>query len=302
LTPELTANGNPDWIESSDLGSAIELCEKFNRGKLYEIFGEYAELSSKALEERGARCWLCYEGDKLSGFALLRHVELGMAGFNVLEEMWAPFDGLFGDTLQMTAMDRRRIQAFKSKVMRRAGEPLLMRGSIENHFAHGVARGLSLAWFNGLVLGERKLQEKQGKLKVPSGYDIRGFIPGDELFFSKLHLEVYSEEFSSKVFRSWATADHCRCTVATHSGNPVGFIIAEKRPYKSIGDFYLAVSPSHHRRGVGGALLDAAIYASYEMGIRRMIADYRTMNGATHALYEGRDFKPVRVYNYFRIR
>jgi len=298
LTLKLTANKNPDWIESSDLGLAIELCEKFNRGKLYEIFGEYAGLSSRVLVEKGAKCWLCHEDNKLSGFALLRH----LAGFNVLEEMWAPFDGLFGDTLQMTAMDRRRIQAFKSQVMRCAGEPLLMRGPIENHFAHGVARGLGLAWFNGLVLGERRLRERQGRLSNPPGCDIRGVIPGDELFFSKLHLEVYSEEFSSEVFRSWATAEHCRCIVATHSGNPVGFIIAEKRPYKSIGDLYLAVSPSHHGIGVGGALLDAAVNASYEMGVRRMIADYRTMNGATHALYEGRGFKPVRVYNYFRVR
>jgi hypothetical protein len=154
LTLELPANKNPYWTESSDLGLAVELCEKFNHGKLYEIFGEYAELSPKTLAEKGAKCWLCHEGNELSGFVLLRH----LAGFNVLEEMWAPFDGLFGDTLQMTAMDRRRIQAFDSQVMRLAGEPLLMRGSIENHFAHGVARGLGFAWFNGLVLGERRLQ------------------------------------------------------------------------------------------------------------------------------------------------
>ncbi len=285
-------------METSDLSLIAEQCERWNKGKLYEIFGEYAEISPQILKEKDVKCWLCYEDDQLSGFTLARRLE----GFFVLEEMWATFDGLFGDKIEISVKDMYRVGAFKRQVLERIERPSLIRGAIENHFAHGIARGLNIPWFNGLVLGERILTARIDPLNIPEGYALRDFKTGDESFFSSLHQQVYSKEVSREAFRDWATNDNCKTIVATNRESPAGFIIVEKRKYKSIGDFYIAVLPSHHRRGVGGALLDMALNIMYDMGVRRIIADYRTFNAATHALYAGRGFKPVRIYNYFRIK
>jgi ribosomal protein S18 acetylase RimI-like enzyme len=283
------------WKETSDRALVARLCEKWNSGRLYEILWEYANLRAKTLEKMNARSWLCYEDDELSGVALGRHVK----GFFVLEELWAPFDGLFGDVVDVSETDILRARAFQSQVLLRIRErPLLVRGATDNFYAHGIARVLKLPWFNGMILAERALPRGTA-IRIPKGYALRNFRKGDERFFSSLYREVYSEEVSAAEFRDWATKDYCRTIVASLGRKPVGFIIAERRPYGSLGDFTIAVSPQHHRRGVGGALLDAGLDALFRMGAKRAIADYRTFNGATHALYEGRGFKPKRVYNYF---
>jgi GNAT superfamily N-acetyltransferase len=287
------------WAETSDLALIARLCEKWNSGRLYEIFWEYAELDAQVLGEKGARAWLCFEDGRLSGFALGRNVK----GFFVIEELWGEFDGLFGDMIKISERDRLRVEAFRSRVLDKIEErPLLIRGAIENCFAHGVARALNLSWFNGLILGARSLNERIDSIAIPHGYVLRDFASGDEQFFASLYREVYSEHVSPKEFKEWATKKDCKTIVASLRSEPLGFIIAEKRPYNSIGDFAIAVSPAQHRKGIGGALLDRGMNALYEMGVRRAIADYRTFNGATHALYGGRGFKPARVYNYFWVK
>lgn len=292
---EWNLNSRLLWKETSDCALVARLCEKWNSGRLYEIFWEYADLRARTLKEKKAKSWLCYEDYKLSGFALSRYVK----GFFVLEELWGQFDGLFGDVVEVSENDLSRVEAFRSQVLGRISERhLLIRGATDNYFAHGIARVLKLPWFNGLILAERVLTAGT-TIKVPEGYALRDFKSGDEGFFSSLYREVYSEEVSPQEFRDWATKDQCRTIVASLGGKPVGFVIAEKRPYNSLGDFAIAVSPQQQRRGVGGALLDAGLDALYRMGARKAIADYRTFNGATHALYEGRGFKPRRVYNYF---
>jgi GNAT superfamily N-acetyltransferase len=293
--PEWNLRSRLLWKESSDYALTARLCEKWNSGRLYEIFWEYADLRSRTLKEKSARSWLCYEDSKLSGFALGRSVK----GLFVIEELWGQFIGLFGDTVAISEVDLSRVEAFRSQVLERIGERrFLIRGAMDNCFAHGVARALKLPWFNGLVLGERALTSRTA-VRVPEGYALRGFRSGDEEFFERLYREVYSEEVSPREFADWATKDQCRTIIASLGDRPVGFVIAEKRPYNLLGDFAIAVSPRQQRRGVGGALLDAGLDALYQMGTRRVIADYRTLNGATHALYEGRGFKPKRVYNYF---
>lgn len=288
------------WLETSDSDFTLisELCQRWNSGRLFEIFWEYAELTSKILNERKGRAWLCYEDNKLSGFALGRTVN----NFFVIEELWAEFDGFFGESGTLSTKDSIRVEAFKNEVLDSLSQndPVIIRAAFDDHFAHGIARSLKLPWFNGLVLAERTLTGKVD-LMIPHGYSLRDYKIGDESFFSSLYLEVYSEQVSLDTFRKWATKDSCKTIVACCGESPVGFIISERRPYHNIGDFAIAVSPKHHRKGVGGMLLDAGLNALFDMGARRVIADYRTSNGATHALYGSRQFRPVRVYNYFRL-
>lgn len=299
MKPNLTHGRVPYWAETSNLALVADLCEKWNSGKLYEIFWEYAQLNAQVLAEKKARSWLCYEKSRLSGFALGRNVK----GFFVIEELWEEFEGLFGDKIKISEIDRLRIETFRSQVLEKIDErPILMRGAIDNHFAHGVARALNLSWFNGLILGARVLDERIDSIVLPRGYILRDFCAGDEEFLSSLYREVYEEQVPAEEFEEWATKKNCKTIVASLRSRPVGFIIAEKRLYNSLGDFAIAVSPSHQRKGIGGALLDSGMNALYEMGVRMAIVDYRTFNGATHALYGGRGFKLQRVYNYFWVK
>jgi ribosomal protein S18 acetylase RimI-like enzyme len=286
------------WTETKNFGLIAEQCEKWNSGKIYEIFWEYANLNAHILAEKNARSWLCYENGRLSGFALGRRVK----GFYVVEELWAKFDGLFGDIITISEGDLVRAEAFRSQVLEEIEErPLLLRGAIDNHFAHGIARALKLPWFNGLILAKRTLGTRTTSIALPEDYNLREYASGDESFFSSLYRTVYSEKVSSSEFKEWATKSQSRTTVAIHGKERVGFIIAEKRQYDLLGDFAIAVSPTHQRKGIGCALLDAGLNSFRELGVRTVIADYRTFNGATHKLYGSRHFKPERIYNYFWI-
>ena len=287
---------NPSWTESSNFALAAKLCERWNSGKLYEIFWEYADLNESVLSNRKARFWLCYEQGELSGFALGRIVR----EIFVIEELWGKSDGLFGDTIRITEEDLTRARVFRSQVLNGIQErPLLVRGAIDNYFAHGIARALRLPWFNGLVLAERSVRKGINRVTLPDGYFLRHYVSGDEVFFSSLYRRVYSEVVTPTEFRDWVTGSIGKTIVASYGKERVGFIITEKRSYSSMGDFAIAVSPEHQRRGVGGALLDAGIDIMYQLGVKRIIVDYRTLNGATHALYGSRGFRPRRTYNYF---
>lgn len=128
---------------------------------------------------------------------------------------------------------------------------------------------------------------------------MRLFKNRDEKDLSHIHQNAFREEFAPASYRVWATAPNCRTLVVTYSSRPVGFIIAEKRPYRQIGDFNIAVEPNYQGRGLGRALLRAALRAFVHMGVRRVIADYLLLNTAAHGLYQSHGFRVVRAYNYF---
>src|SRR5437879_7431078 len=90
------------WLESDNLALVANLCRTWNRGKLYEILGEYAGLRFSHLEEKKVRCWLYFENEILSGVSLCKQ----MGDFTVIEEIWGPLDGRFGD--QITGLDVER--------------------------------------------------------------------------------------------------------------------------------------------------------------------------------------------------
>jgi [ribosomal protein S18]-alanine N-acetyltransferase len=84
------------------------------------------------------------------------------------------------------------------------------------------------------------------------------------------------------------------------NGRAVGFIIAEKRPYKEIGDFKIAIDPSYRGRGIGVALLETALVDLHEVGVKTVIADFLLLNSRAQALYRRCGFQIVRAYNSYR--
>ncbi len=284
------------WTRTDNLLLITDLCHKWNRGNLYEILGEYSELKPANLYEKKVGCWLYKENENMAGFALVKKME----NFSVIEEIWGPFQGLFGDQMDLLDTDKERARLFNNSIVAALERPLLLRGATDNHFAHGLARALSLPWFNGVVIAARNLTEKV-PFKPPENFSLRNFVEGDEEFFECLHHESFDETISAKDFRRWATAPNVTTFVAVKGSQHLGFIIAERRPYRSIGDFNMAVKREYQSKGIGSALLNAGMNSLYENGVRRVIADYRTLNAATHSIYSKHGFQPVRIYNYFRL-
>ena len=90
--------------------------------------------------------------------------------------------------------------------------------------------------------------------------------------------------------------------MATHRGEPVGFIIAEKGNYASLGDFTIVVRPAHRNKCVGSALPQAALNVFVNMGVRRVITDYLTVIVPAHNLYRKLGLRQKRTYDFFMLQ
>jgi ribosomal protein S18 acetylase RimI-like enzyme len=293
--------GLMEWSPSENLRAIAELCEVFNKKRVYEIFWEYCGLTEQILKERKACAWLLYENGRLSGFALGRKrratVQIGEAF--VFEEVWGPCDGNATELGVLSRKDQQRVFEFKKSVCSLNSKlPRVLRAATDNQFAHVVARQLKVRWVNGLVIAEKKLESKF-KLSIPAEYKLRMFEDGDESCMSEIHREVFDEKIPLEEYRAWATGANCRTVIATHQGNLVGFIIAEKRRCGSLGDFNIAIKTAHQDRGLGSALLRASFNIFLEMKVKKVIADYLMLNTHAHILYYKHGFRPKRTYNYF---
>jgi ribosomal protein S18 acetylase RimI-like enzyme len=289
------------WSPSENLRTIAGLCEFFNKKRVYEIFWEYCGLTEEILRERKAYAWLYYEDDLLSGFALgrKRRATIKIGETFVFEEVWGPCDGNTTELGVLGRKDQKRAFEFKKSVCSSDSKlPTVLRAATDNQFAHMLARQLKVKWVNGLVIAEKKLESKF-KLSIPAEYKLRMFEDGDESCMSEIHKEAFDEKIPLEEYRAWATAANCHTVIATHRGNLVGFIIAEKRRCGSLGDFNIAIKPAHQHRGVGSALLKASFNIFLEMKVKKVIADYLMLNTHAHILYYKHGFRPKRTYNYF---
>jgi GNAT superfamily N-acetyltransferase len=290
------------WIPIKDLPIIVDLCESFNQGRIYEIFGEYCNLPSNILNEKGAHCWLYYENNRLCGFALGRLKQKDathMSGAFVFEEVWGSCDGLSNELSTPSKRDISRVFQFRQLIDSvNCESSIILRAATDNQFAHMIARGLKARWVNGLVIAEKTLDKKVNFLN-PAGYSFRLFEDGDQFYMSKIHETAFQEKFKQEIYKAWATATNCQTIIATYHNTPIGFIIAEKRRCGSLGDFIIAVKPAHQGKGVGSLLLNAAFNVFIDMGVKRIIADYLMLNTSAHRLYQKHKFEPKRIYNYF---
>jgi ribosomal protein S18 acetylase RimI-like enzyme len=297
------SKGLMKWSPSENLHTIAKLCEVFNKDKVYEIFWEYCGLTEEILRERKASAWLYYEDDVLRGFALgrRRRAALQIGEAFVFEEVWGPCDGNTTELGVLSRKDQKRAFEFKKSVCSLDAKlPTVLRAATDNQFAHMVARQLKTKWVNGLVIAEKKLENKV-TLSIPTEYKLRNFEDGDQSCMSDIHRETFNEELSPEEYRAWATATNCHTIIATHRDNLVGFITVEKRRCGSLGDFNIAIKPEHQNRGIGSALLKAAFNIFLEMKVKKIIADYLMLNTHAQSLYYKHGFTPKRTYNYFSI-
>jgi ribosomal protein S18 acetylase RimI-like enzyme len=290
-----------EWVPSESMQTIARLCETFNKDRVYEVFWEYCRLTEEILRERGAFAWLYHENNVLSGFAVgrKRRVVAHLGEAFVFEEVWGPCEGSSTELGVLDRKDRERAFRFKESVYSSNSRfPMILRAATDNQFAHTIARVLKAKWVNGLVIAEKRLEGKF-ELSFPAEYRFRMLEDGDQFSMSKIHREAFDEDLSPEEYRSWASKENCRTIIATNHGEPIGFIIAEKRRCDSLGDFNIAIKPAHQGKGVGSVLLKAAFNTFLDMKVKKVIADYLLLNKRAHLLYFKHGFMPKRIYNYF---
>ncbi len=284
------------WVSTRDVSSLAKLCEDWNRGRLYEILWEYDSLSAAVLTERRAKGWFYYEDGQRAGFALGRRLRQSW----IIEELWGPCEGssdidqpIHPDDVARTRPLRRLLDGISKQV--------LIRAAVDNPFANLQAKLSGAEWCGGFLLAKKRLGRRTD-VSTPANCHLRRFRPGDEKHLSRIHTRALYYRHPAEEYRKWATASNCITTLAMLSGKPVGFFIAEKRPYRKYGDFNIAVDPSVQGRGIGSALLQNGLNDLADMGVTTAIADFLLLNAHAQALYRKHGFETARAYNYFRLK
>ena len=281
------------WLRCKNLPLLVELCELWNKDRLYEILWEYSDLSPSILEERGAKGWIYYEKGRVAGFALGRE----RLGLWHMEELWGPSEGINGIALPTKTSDKLRAMRF-GQLAKKIDRPLLVRAAVDNPFASLVAKELGARWCGGFLLAKKKLR-RECVVSIPPNCLLRNFERGDENNMSEIHGRAFDYTHPPEEYEKWATQPNCRTTIALLEGKPVGFLIAEKRAYGRLGDFMIAVDLSNHGSGIGSALIEKGFNDLLQMGVRTAIADFLLLNTKVQALNRKHGFQIVRAYNYY---
>lgn len=118
---------------------------------------------------------------------------------------------------------------------------------------------------------------------------IRPAVPGDLPALAALERQCFSEPWPEDALRRLLTSDGLLLT-AEADGEAVGLLGMQA----AFGEGYIhnvAVRADCRRRGIGRALLCAALDEARRRGVLRIALDVRASNGAAAALYEGCGFR-----------
>jgi len=127
--------------------------------------------------------------------------------------------------------------------------------------------------------------------------------PADEADIAalvRLELASFSDPWDASAFRSLLQASAARVTVAQYAGVVVGYS-AVLRAADEAELANLAVEASVQGRGIGRALLSAALASAADDGVAAMYLEVRASNTAARHLYERLGFLAVgRRRGYYR--
>ena len=100
--------------------------------------------------------------------------------------------------------------------------------------------------------------------------------------------------------RLLATGPPARYAIARLPAGEVVGSVRVTRADRWAGVTFMEVDPGYRRRGIGGALLDAALEAARHDGARQVWLQVESANGAAQALYASAGFAPHHRYRYRR--
>jgi ribosomal protein S18 acetylase RimI-like enzyme len=135
----------------------------------------------------------------------------------------------------------------------------------------------------------------------PRGVVLRPFgRPGDVSAWIRLHAEGFAREFHFEPWSPGRIRAELRmpgavAIVAEAAGGPAGLVLARDLGERAGTIQSLLVSRRRRRRGVGRALLRAALAEMRRRGRRRVSLGVETVNAPAVALYASEGFRPARV-------
>lgn len=286
------------WRPTRDSRLILRLHRSRHPG-LYELAGQYSYVRPGDLPPNRYSFWLHRTRGRVSGFAIATCTREA----SVFLELWCDCRGFVGGReVRWTQSDLQRLHdAYQLlRTSRRHHQKVLLRTTADNPFALLLARRYSFCPENSLLLATRR----PGPLRVEppaERYRIHPYRPGDEAAYRSIHNASFREELSVEVFRRWVNSPCCESFSATFRDHIVGFMIAEVRRGRKIGDFNLAVDEGHRGCGLGTALLSAGLVSFRRRGVQRVVADHWAANAPAVSFYQKHGFIVEKAYHILRV-
>jgi len=115
---------------------------------------------------------------------------------------------------------------------------------------------------------------------------------GDPAVLAALHAQAFAASWDEAAFSSVLAGPGVFAVMAVEGPAPIGFILCRTAAGEA-EVLTLATAPSHHRRGVGAALVEAAITRAAAAGATALFLEVAEDNAAAIALYTGNGFLRV---------
>lgn len=127
----------------------------------------------------------------------------------------------------------------------------------------------------------------------PDSMTLRTALASDVEPMAQIELAAFSDPWPASAFTDLLGAPHARIRVAIDERDAlVGYcVLLSAADEGEIAN--IAVVPDVRRRGVAGQLLDDALHAAEQSGVRAVYLEVRTSNEAARSLYASRAFMPV---------
>lgn len=122
---------------------------------------------------------------------------------------------------------------------------------------------------------------------------LRDMLESDLDAVARIEAEVHAHPWTRGSFRDALVSGYV-CKVHEEGNEPVGYFVlmpgVEEAELLDIG-----VAPAHQRKGLGRALLRAALDAARGFAARRVLLEVRRSNVVALALYRGAGFREIAV-------
>ena len=240
--------------------------------------------------------------DSASYLASLDGEHAGLIVFQFRRRLnWATYEGWVSDLYVRPEARRRGVGR---SLMRAAIEEWKLRGghrlTLETSHDNAAARALyeSVSMIDaGKMYQQRPVSPRE--VDAPAGVEVRPIEEDDFAAVTRLLAELGrpapSEEALPalrRTYREHLRRDDTGSLIATLDGSPAGFVSLEfRRPFSMAADQAwipdLIVAEAARGRGIGAALLDAAISAAAARGAYGVVLESGHHRAAAHRLYAG---------------
>jgi ribosomal-protein-alanine N-acetyltransferase len=133
-----------------------------------------------------------------------------------------------------------------------------------------------------------------------AAWQVRPAVAADAAAMAAVHADAFAEPWDEDTLAGFLTAAGGFGCIVEDGAGTAGFILC-RRAATEAEVLTLAVRPACRRRGMGRALVSAALAAAAASGVERLLLEVAEDNGGARALYADSGFRPVgRRRRYYR--